>query len=99
MDNMSNKNDMKRLIEIVADMLDEQRLTRKDINGLKLEMTSVKEEIVGLRQDQSETNKRLNKNTLAVSELRLSVMKLGDKLEDLTAFDKRIKALEKAVFK
>jgi hypothetical protein len=99
MDNMSNKNDMKRLIEIVADMLDEQRLTRKDINGLKLEMTSVKEEIVGLRHDQSETNKRLNKNTLAVSELRLSVMKLGDKLEDLIAFDKRIKALEKAVFK
>lgn len=85
MDNMSNKNDMNRLIGIMAEMLDEQRLTRQEVASMRIEL--------------SETNKRLNKNTLAVSELRLSVMKLSDKLEDLTAFDKRIKALEKAVFK
>ncbi len=66
---------------------------------VKRETSLVNEEVVILRHEQSETNKKLNLNTLAVSELRLSVMKLSDKLEDLIAFDKRIKALGKAVFK
>lgn len=96
---MDNKYGINQLIAIMPEMLEEQRLTRKEVTGLKKEITLVKEEVVGLRHEQLETNKRLNKNTLAVSELRLSVMKLSDKLEDLTAFDKRIKALEKAVFK
>jgi len=81
MDKKNNKDDMNRLIDIMAEMLNEQRLTRKEINGLKNEMSLVKketslvkEEVVGLRHEQSETNKRLNKNTLAISELRLSVM-------------------------
>ncbi len=37
MDNKSNKDDMNRLIDIMAEILNEQRLTREEINGLKNE--------------------------------------------------------------
>lgn len=62
-------------------------------------------EVQGMRQEQRETNQRLDRlekrteqNTAAVGELRVSFGKLADKLEESVDFGRRIQRLEDKVF-
>lgn len=81
-----------RLIEIMSEMLDEQK-------GMRAEM-------LGMRKEQEKTNARLDslevqtaKNNLGIGELRLSVMRLADEIEKVFQLDQRVTKLEDAVFK
>ena len=76
-----------RLIEIMADLLDEMRHMRKDTNE--------RLDTANNRLDRLET--QMSKNTAAVGELRLSVMKLSDKIEEIHELDKRVRVLENIV--
>jgi len=96
--------DINRLVSIMAEMLDEQRLTRKEITQLRVEF---KNEITQLRVEfkdemnslQTETEGGFASLNLAVGELRLSVMKLATELEALHDHENRIVKIEKVVFK
>lgn len=79
-----NPNEQSCLIEIMAELL---------------------VEVQGMRQEQRETNQRLDRlekrteqNKAAVGELRLSVVKLADKLEEFVDYGRRIQRLEDKVF-
>lgn len=77
-----------RLIEIMADLLAEARDIKAD-----------------LRQFQAQTDKRLvrleeqqMKTNAALGELRLSVMNLADRIEQLFQLERRVKRLEERLF-
>ena len=76
-----------RLIEIMADLLDEMRHMRRDTNE--------RLDTANSRLDRLET--QMSKNTAAVGELRLSVMKLAEKIEEIHELDKRVRVLENIV--
>ena len=78
-----------RLIEIMAELLAEVHEFRQDSNK---------------RLDQSNNRlerleEQMTKNTMAVGELRLSVMKLADKIEDIAELDKRLRVVEAIVLR
>ena len=76
-----------RLIEIMADLLDEMRHMRRDTNE--------RLDTANSRLDRLDT--QMSKNTAAVGELRLSVMKLAEKIEEIHELDKRVRVLENIV--
>ena len=80
------------------EVIQEQVATNKRLDG------AIQEQ-VGMRQEQRETNKRLDRlekrteqNTAAIGELRVSVMKMADKLDELIDLSKRVQRLEAKVF-
>ncbi len=73
-----------RIIELLSDMLVEQKKTNERLEKVELG-------IIRLDEQQAKTN-------LAIGELRLSVMKLADRLEIIDDHEKRIDKLEHAVF-
>ena len=90
---------MDRFIENLSEMLEEQRGTRR-------EMTNMKDEMMAMRKEQKKTSIRLDsleiqmaKNNLATGELRLSVMRLKDEIENIAKLDHRVSKLEEAVFR
>lgn len=76
---------MDRLIEIMAEMLDEQKGMRKE------------QEKTNLRLDRLED--QMQKNNLAIGELHLSVIRLSDEIEKIVLLDQRVTKLEDAVFR
>jgi hypothetical protein len=76
--------DENRIVELLADMIQEQKITNQRL--IKLETGMEK-----LEKQQAKTN-------IAIGELRLSVMKLADKFETVSQHDKRITRLEDSVF-
>ena len=74
-----------RLIEIMAEMLDEQRGMRKE------------QELTNQRLETLE--KQMVKNNLGIGELRISVMGLADEIDKILLLDKRVTKLEDAVFR
>ena len=76
-----------RLIEIMADLLAEVREMRIDLRDFK--NVSV-DRFERLEQQQAKTN-------LALGEVRLSVMRLADKIEEIYHLDQRVRVLENIV--
>ena len=72
-----------RLIEIMAELLAEARET-KVINK-------------GIANDIRELKDQTAKNNAAIGELRLSVMRLADKIEEIYHLDQRVRVLEEIV--
>ena len=86
-----------RMVEIMSEMLFEFRnLTRvteamaADIRDIKQDIHDVKQEITELKIQQGKTN-------LALNELRLSNMKLAERIEDIVQLDQRVRVLENIV--
>ena len=80
-----------RIIELLSDILVEQKGMRKDINELKEQQMITNNRLEKLEEQQAKTN-------LAIGELRLSVMKLAERLEIITDHEKRIAKLEHTVY-
>ncbi len=92
-----------RLIEIMADLLAEVHQMRLDSNarmdrmdgrleGLDHRLESLDQRLERLEGHQAKTN-------LAIGELRLSVMKLGDKIGEIGELDKRLRIVENIVLR
>jgi hypothetical protein len=77
-------NDDNRIVELLTDMLFEQR-------NMLAEQKKSNERLDKLEKQQAKTN-------LAIGELRLSFIKLADKIEIITQLDKRVLRLEDVVF-
>ena len=76
-----------RLIEIMAELLAEVHQMRVD-NNERLDKTNE-------RLDRLET--QTAKNNAAIGELRISVMRLADKIEEIYHLDQRVRVLENIV--
>lgn len=85
-----------RLIEIVAELLEETRQFRQDSNvrfeRLEKQQIQTNNSIERLEEQQKKTN-------LAIGELRLSVMKLADQVEKLVDIEQRLRVLEDIVLR
>jgi TolA-binding protein len=85
-----------RLIEIVAELLEETRQFRQDSNvrfeRLEKQQIQTNSSIERLEEQQKKTN-------LAIGELRLSVMKLADQVEKLVDIEQRLRVLEDIVLR
>jgi hypothetical protein len=77
--------DFGRLVEVMAEMLEGQRLTRQEMN-------LTREEINKLR---TSSDQNFAKTNLAIGELRLSVMRLADEIVAIHDHENRIQAIEK----
>jgi septal ring factor EnvC (AmiA/AmiB activator) len=76
-----------RLVRIMAELLTEVNQMRTD-NNERLDKTND-------RLNRLET--KMSKNTAAVGELRLSVMNVSEKIEEIHELDKRVRVLENIV--
>lgn len=74
-----------RLIEIMAEQLAQSHVQTQALQALT-------EKVRVLQREQAKTN-------LSLGELRLSVMRLGDKIEEMGEFDKRPRAVEAIVLR
>jgi hypothetical protein len=85
----------KRLIEVMAELLAEVHEMRLEIKGMRADLNErvdgVNLRVDGLATKIEKLENEQSKTTLAIGELRLSVMKLSD-------FGERIFRLEKEVF-
>lgn len=81
-----------RIIELLAEMVAKQDHTSVQQAEMLIELRSLNQRVESLEHQQADTN-------LALGELRLSVMKLGDELRAIANHETRIDALEKEVFK
>jgi hypothetical protein len=81
-----------RLIEIMAEMLDEQKGMRGEMNAMRKEQEQTNQMLENLE-------KQMVKNNLGIGELRVSVMRLADEIEKIVLLDQRVSKLEDAVFR
>ena len=100
-----NPNEQSRLIEIMAELLIEVQGMRQEQIGTNARLDGTIQRLDGVIQEQVATNKRLDRlekrteqNTAAIGELRVSVIKLADKLDELIDLGKRVRRLEEKVF-
>ena len=85
-----------RIVELLTEMVFKQDSMIAELVDVKTEIKNVKTEIKNVKLEMKEMNKRIEKNTLAISELRLSNMKLIDIIEK-QVFE-RLTRLEDTVF-
>lgn len=83
-----------RLIEIMADLLAEVHMMRQD-NNERLDKTNERLDKTNERLDRLDN--QMAKNTAAVGELRLSVMRLAERVEEIHELDRRVRVLENIV--
>lgn len=74
-----------KMVELLAELVKESHETKVEISGMR-------GDIIDLQKGQA-------RNTAAVGELRLSVIKLTEKLEMVVDHERRIGKLESTVYK
>jgi len=87
-----------RVVELLTEMLFEQKgmkeqiiLTNTKLDSVTNRLGNVENAVNNLQRQQAKTN-------LAIGELRLSVMRLADRLEIIADHENRIDKLERTVF-
>ena len=87
-----------RIIELLTDMLHEQK-------NMLHEQKNILQEQKNMLQEQKKTNERLDKlekqqakTNIELSDMRLALMKFAEKFTTFTVFEERLTKLEKAVF-
>ena len=81
-----------KLIELMAEMLHEQRQTNMRLESVDNRMVSMNKRLESVEKQQANTN-------LAIGELRVSVMRLVDEIEKIVLLDQRVGKLEDVVFR
>ena len=93
-----NPNEQNRLIEIMAELLIEVQGMRQEQVGTNARLDEAIQEQAGTNARLDRLEKRTEQNTAAIGELRVSVIKLADKLDQLIDLSKRVQRLEEKVF-
>ncbi|MEO8148411.1 MAG: hypothetical protein ABI723_12270 [Bacteroidia bacterium] len=81
-----------RLVEIMAELLIE-------VQGLRQEFKDIKQELVTLNKRVSNLELQQQRTNIELSEMRLSFMKLAEKIDEVVDLRGRVEDLEKVVFK
>jgi len=87
-----NEENEKAIVELLSEMLHEQRITNQQLGSIGERVSSLESKIGKLEEQQAKTNQ-------GIGELRLSVMRLADQFELVFQHEHGIMALEKVVFK
>lgn len=93
-----NPSEQNRLIEIMAELLIEVQGMRQEQVGTNARLDGAIQEQIGTNARLDRLEKRTEQNTAAIGELRVSVIKLADKLDQLIDLSKRVQRLEDKVF-
>jgi uncharacterized protein YdcH (DUF465 family) len=92
-----------RLIEVVTDLLLEVREMKTELKGFRQEtdahFNKLEHQVERLEVRAEKLEEQQAKTTLAIGELRLSVMKMSDDIKALIDLDKRVRVLESIVLK
>jgi len=91
-------NSDERIIELLSDILVEQKGMRSDISEMKNDISQLKEQQIITNNRLEKLEEQQAKTNLAIGELRLSVMKLAERLEIVADHEKRIDRLEHTVY-
>jgi uncharacterized coiled-coil protein SlyX len=87
-----------RIIELLSDILVEQKGMRADISEMKNDISQLKEQQIITNNRLEKLEDQQAKTNIAIGELRLSVMKLAERLEIIADHEKRIDRLEHTVY-
>lgn len=86
-----------RLIEIMADVLVELRSLKEVTQVMASDIHVVKGDIHVMKNDITELKIQQAKTNIALGELRLSNMKLAERIEEIVHLDQRVRVLENIV--
>ena len=86
-----------RLIEIMAELLAEARETKVIHQQMGNDIQQMGGDIQHMAEDIRELKDQTAKNNAGIGELRLSVMRLADKVEEIFHLDQRMKVVEEIV--
>jgi uncharacterized coiled-coil DUF342 family protein len=92
------KNESK-IVELLSEMVQKQDITNAEIKSMGDDIKGMKDEMKSMGEDIKGMKKEIHKLNVGMSENTRAIIKLADNLEEMSDHDKRIKALEKAVFK
>ncbi len=90
--------DENKIVELLSEMLIEQKQTNKRLANLESHSENTNLRLEKLESGMEKMEKQQAKTNLAIGELRLSVMQLAEKFEIVSQHDKRITRLEDTVF-
>ena len=79
-----------RLVEIMSEMLTELRSLTQVTEKMATDIHDMKQDMTELKTQQSKTN-------IALGELRLSNMKLAERIAEIVQLDQRVRVLENIV--
>jgi len=88
-----------RLIELMAEMLQEQRQTNEKLGSMNERIESMDNRMESMNKRLESLEKKQASTNLAIGELRVSVMRLADEIEKIVLFDQRVSKLEEVVFR
>ena len=88
-----------RLIELMAEMLQEQRQTNEKLGSMNERIESMDNRMESMNKRLESVEKQQANTNLAIGELRVSVMRLADEIEKIVLLDQRVSKLEDVVFK
>ena len=86
-----------RMVEIMSEMLFEFRNLTRVTEAMAADIRDIKQDIHDVKQEITELKIQQGKTTIALSELRLSNMKLAERIEDIVQLDQRVRVLENIV--
>ncbi len=88
---MDNNEYLNRLVEIMSEMLHQQKITNERLQNVENQQKITNERLEKVEVQQIKTN-------AGIGELRLSVMRLADEIKIVHDHDNRINLLERKVF-
>ena len=89
--------EMQQLIEIMAEQLAEAREAKVISRGMADDIQRMANDIQRMADDIGELKVQTAKNSAGLGEVRLSVMRLADRIEEIYHLDQRVKVLENIV--
>ncbi len=88
-----------RVIELLSEMIIEQKKTNEKLGHVDDRLGNLEVQFVGMDKRLENVEKQQAKTNLAIRELRLSIMKFAEKINQQVILEKRVSKLEKTVFK
>lgn len=88
-----------RIVELLAELVQKQDVFAGKLDSVVSGLKDVKGELKQVNKGLEKVEDQLAKNNAGLNEVRLSVMRLVDKLDKQDEIEKRVSALEKVVFK
>jgi uncharacterized coiled-coil protein SlyX len=89
----------KRIVELLSDMLLEQKKTNEKLGNVDGRLSSLEIKFDRLEKRLESVEKQQAKTNLAIGELRLSILKFAEKINHQSQLEKRVTKLEKVIFK
>ncbi len=95
---MDNNEYLNRLVEIMSEMLHEQKITNERLENVENQQKITNQRLENVENKLEKVEVQQIKTNAGIGELRLSVMRLADEIKIVHDHDNRINLLERKVF-